>query len=79
MGKTLQCRNGKRLLMLTAWFTSLLCIWPENAHAYFDPGTGSMILQAIIALLIGIGLAIKEIRVRIWSFFQRIRERLLGG
>ncbi len=26
---------------------SLLCI--ENAHAYIDPGTGSMLIQALLA------------------------------
>lgn len=27
---------------------------PAEAHAYLDPGTGSMVLQAIIAGLLGI-------------------------
>jgi hypothetical protein len=32
---------------------ALAVIWPGTAHAYFDPGTGSMIIQALIAGLAG--------------------------
>lgn len=30
-------------------FSALLLCWPRDAHAYLDPATGSMILQAVAA------------------------------
>lgn len=41
--------NGRTLfpLVFVTTFVWLLCI--EDAHAYIDPGTGSMILQALLA------------------------------
>jgi hypothetical protein len=41
------------------------------AEAYLDPGTGSLILSAIVGLLATIGLAIKTWWYRIRSFFRR--------
>lgn len=57
---------GLRILVLTA----LLLLAP-SAHAYLDPGTGSLILSAIVGLLATIGLAIKTWWYRIRSFFRR--------
>ena len=57
---------GLRILVLTA----LLLLAP-SAHAYLDPGTGSLILSAIVGLLATIGLAIKTWWYRIKSFFRR--------
>jgi hypothetical protein len=39
----------KSILLLGA----LAVIWPQTAHAYFDPGTGSMIIQLLIAGVAG--------------------------
>lgn len=36
-------------------FILLLC-FPSSAYAYIDPGTGSLILQALAAAVLGIGL-----------------------
>ena len=68
----IRCR---RLALCLALIVGL---WAEDAHAYFDPGTGSMIFQAVLAILIGISLAIRELRVRAWSFFQRLARKILG-
>ncbi|MFB3123195.1 MAG: hypothetical protein ACE10H_13515 [Candidatus Binatia bacterium] len=67
-----------RTLRISAWLAVLLCLWPEDANAYFDPGTGSMILQAVLAALIGISLAFSQVRVKIRSFFQRLVRKILG-
>lgn len=47
---------------------SILCV-PGAAYAYLDPGTGSMILQALIAGLMGALVTIKIYWARIKSFF----------
>lgn len=39
---------------------------------YLDPGTGSMVLQVLIATLVGSGFAIKLFWNRIVFFFARI-------
>ena len=31
----------------------------SDAYAYLDPGTGSVIIQAIIGALVGVGIAVK--------------------
>ena len=41
------------LVLLAAGF------WPATAHAYIDPGTGSFVIQGIIAAVVGAGFAIK--------------------
>lgn len=43
---------------------------PNEAHAYLDPGTGSMILQLLVAGVAGIGVAIKLYWRRVWAFFK---------
>ncbi|MCS6803559.1 MAG: hypothetical protein NZ823_00240 [Blastocatellia bacterium] len=58
--------HAMRMLLLIA-----LCglIWAPEAHAYVDPGSGSFILQFIIAALLGAGLTLK-------MYWQRGRQFL---
>lgn len=46
-------------------------LFPATAHAYVDPGTGSMVLQGVIAAVLGVGLTLK-------LTWRRIRRRLTG-
>ncbi|MBE6443022.1 MAG: hypothetical protein E7022_12060 [Desulfovibrio desulfuricans] len=43
---------------------------PNAAHAYFDPGTGSMLLQALAAGLIGVAAFWRHIKEKISSVFS---------
>ncbi len=43
----------------------------REAYAYIDPGTGSYVIQLIIAGLVGVGFAVKVYWGRIKSFFSR--------
>lgn len=45
----------KNNLYLLAVVMLMVFIAPQKAEAYLDPGTGSMILQMIIAGLVGVG------------------------
>jgi hypothetical protein len=38
---------------------------------YIDPGSGSFLVQAIIAAVVGVAVYFKNIRMRIKSFFSR--------
>ena len=44
----------------------VLAFWPEPVHAYLDPGTGSMLVQGLIAV---VAAAAETVRV----YWQRIQ------
>lgn len=48
-----------------------MVLMPTPALAYLDPGTGSFVIQGIIAAIVGGGFAIK-------MFWGRIKSRLTG-
>ena len=58
----------------------ILCIFPlVKAHAYFDPGTGSLIIQAIIAFIAGTTLFFKNLwlglHLKLMSFFSKFIKK----
>ncbi len=48
-----------------------LCLVPASAFAYIDPGTGSFVIQGVIAAVVGIGVTFK-------MFWHRIKAALGG-
>lgn len=51
----------------------LVCLWPtQSAYAYLDPGTGSYILQMIIAAGLGSLLTLKIFGAKIKRSFKRL-------
>ncbi len=46
-------------------------IIPQRAFAYLDPGTGSMIVQVIIASIAGIGCTLALWKDKIIDFFKK--------
>ena len=62
----------KVIILLIAFFLQI--IFTNPAHAYIDPGTGSMMVQAVLA-------AVAAVSVSIGIFWRRIRpflDRLFG-
>lgn len=53
----------------------LLCTATSPAFAYLDPGSGSIVAQAAIALLLGAMFQIKFLWRRIKGFFASLRSR----
>lgn len=49
----------------------ILCAFSQQASAYLDPGTGSMILQGIIAAIAVVGFTIKSYWYKIRGFFGK--------
>ena len=50
----------------------LICLaTPRDAHAYLDPMTGSVILQAVVAGVLGTLFAVKVYWRKIKAFFSR--------
>ena len=56
----------------------LLVFFSPDAYAYIDPGTGSLVIQAIIAIIAGAGIFISQVRMKISSFFRSIMKRIKG-
>jgi hypothetical protein len=49
----------------------LVCLaFPGSAYAYLDPGTGSYILQLVLAGLLGAAFAVKLFWKQIKTFFK---------
>ena len=60
------------LIAAAALVAALLLLAPSTAHAYLDPGTGSYVLQMIIAGLLGAAFAVKMYWLRIKRFLSGI-------
>jgi hypothetical protein len=60
------------LLRAFALLTAFSYLFPRQAHAYMDPGTGSYILQLVIAALLGVSFAIKMFWLRIKTFLANL-------
>jgi hypothetical protein len=54
-------------LHISIWFAMLILVWVDDAHAYLDPGTGSMLFQSLIAAIAGGVFVIKTY----WSEFRK--------
>jgi hypothetical protein len=52
------------------YFLLLSMLFSNNAHAYLDPGTGSMLLQGLLAGLLLIGAFWRKIKVFIKGYFN---------
>lgn len=71
--------NRKRNLRNAAVFALLLLlVCAQQAEAYIDPGSGSYILQLIVAGLLGAGVAVKIYWKRIRSSISRVFSRGQG-
>ena len=46
-------------------------LFSNYAHAYLDPGTGGLIIQALLAFMIGIGVYFRTIKTKLISFFKK--------
>lgn len=64
--------------VLAAVFLSLGML-AEPAWAYLDPGTGSMIISAIVGLFATVGLAVKTYWYKIKAFFRSDGTRADAG
>jgi len=47
-------------------------MFAHSAHAYIDPGSGSMMIQALIAVIAAVGTSLGVFRTRVNKFLQRI-------
>ena len=66
--------KSKSSLHIFIWFTVSILAWVDDAHAYLDPGTGSMLFQALIAAVTGGIFLIKTYWSKIKLFFSRKKD-----
>jgi len=52
-----------------------LLVLPATAHAYIDPGTGSLLFQSLLAVLFGVGAAFGRLRAWVAKFFRSVLKR----
>jgi len=50
---------------------TVIVLFPGNAHAYIDPGSGSMILQLLLAGVAGAGMVCKLYWRRFTGLFRK--------
>jgi len=60
------------LTRLTVLLSLVLLMFPRKAFAYLDPGTGSYILQLVLAALFGASFAVRIYFKNVKSFIGRI-------
>ena len=61
--------------MLLLLLTLSVLLFPEHAHAYLDPGTGSYVFQILIASIIGGAVVFKSGWSKIVELFKRKPRR----
>jgi len=63
------------ILPLATIFLISQGVFISDAYAYLDPGSGSIIAQAIIAALVGVGITVKlywvKLKFKLSSTFSR--------
>ena len=68
-------KRSERPLTYFLFSILLLGVFASPAHAYLDPGTGSIILQTVVAALAGSLMAIKVFWRNITGFFAVLANR----
>lgn len=59
----------KLLLVIAVFF------FPTTAHAYFDPGTGSILIQIIVGTMATVAVFWRKIKFSIVSWFSRDKNK----
>ena len=52
---------------------------PRSAHAYLDAGTGSLIVQALLAGVVGVGTVVRLYWGKLRGLFSRTRAPEVAG
>jgi len=68
-------RTGIQMVRGIAFFVMLAVFVPAPAHAYLDGGTVSMVLQVILASIVGAMVSIKMFWARIRQWFKNAFSR----
>jgi hypothetical protein len=64
-----------RRRVIAAWLAVQLIGFSAAAHAYLDPGTGSILVQSLLAGIAGAAAVISLYWQRVKAFFVNLRKR----
>lgn len=65
-------KRGKKIWICCIIFICFIFVSVSQAYAYLDPGTGSMVVQAVIAALAAAGVAFSVFRRKLRAFVARM-------
>ncbi len=69
-----------RVVLSTVWMSMAVYLaFPSPAHAYLDPGTGSILLQGLIGAVVGGWVATRLYWSKLKSFVQGRHAKAGGG
>ena len=74
-GKSLSGVKSPIHVLILLLATAVFLLAERSAYAYIDPGTGSLLYQAALTMLLGLGLAVRRIRGSIAGFVRRLATR----
>lgn len=72
-------QTGSRGLLIAALACAVLAVSAEPAHAYIDPGTTNMIIQAVAAAALTAATMVGVFWRAIKNFFHNLGNRLKKG
>ena len=65
-------KNPPRLSLLIQVFVASFLLLPSTAHAYVDPGSGSVIVTTILGLVAAVGYTFRK-------YFFKLKRSITGG
>ena len=65
----------RTIIKLTFIIFSVFIVLPSRANAYLDPGSGSYVIQIVIASLAGMGLLLKTQWENIRNIFYKNKNK----
>lgn len=69
-----------RCEVLIPFLAAVIFLFAERpAFAYVDPGTGSLLYQTALTIVLGLGLVFRRVRVSIVHFVKRLGGRDVRG
>ena len=61
----------KKILSIFSLLLLINSMIPQSAHAYLDPGTGSMVVQIVIASVVGFVCTFKMWFLKLFPFLKK--------
>lgn len=68
-----------RIAIFTAYLAMASLGFPSTSHAYLDPGTGSIVLQAVVGSIAAAGAAFGLYWQRLKSYFSKHKASAEAG
>lgn len=64
----------KTITTIAGYLFLITLVWPKGAMAYLDPGSGTYLIQMIIAGMVGFGFFFRKYWQQVKSFFTKKKD-----